>query len=84
MFKMSFDQSVVETVEENFLSMLMRTQVLACIRSLHPCVRAHDLCIHRLSSCVCIRVLQFIWMHDPTYICVWHPCVRKCGPVCTR
>ena len=83
MFRMSFDQSVAEIVEENFLSMLMRTQVSACIRNLHPCVHAHDLCVHRLSSYVRIRVLQFIWMHDPTYICVWHPCLCKCRPACT-
>lgn len=45
MFRMSFDQSIAETIEENFLSMLMRRQVSACVRSLHPCVRAHELCI---------------------------------------
>ena len=83
MFRTSFDRNVAETIEENFLSVFTRTQVLACVHSLHSCVRILDSCVRKLSSYVRVHVLQFTQTHDLTYVRMWHPCTRRRGPACT-
>ena len=31
-----------------------------------------------------VCVLHFTWTHDPIYVRIWHPCVRRGGPKYAR
>jgi len=81
MFRISFDQNVVENVEEYFFDCAhVNVNIGLCTQLVS--MRAHDSCVCRLPSCIRIHILQFTLMHNPTCVHMWSPCVCKHGPAC--
>ena len=63
MFRMDFDQKLVENVEEHSLSVFMHAHVSGLRTHTYSCVRG-------LCSCVRVHVLQFIRTHVHTCILI--------------
>ena len=69
MFRMSFDSWQADMSKNLFClcSRILLHHVCVCSQSSYVCIH---------SSCVCIRVHQFIWTHAPTCVCMQEPYVR--------
>ena len=84
MFRMSFDQNVLETVEEQ-LSVCFYAYVDSSLRMRIVFMRTQPIITHTWAcSCVRMSILEFLRMWFPTCVRIPSACVCKHGPACTN
>ena len=82
MFRMSFDQKVLETVEEQlFVYVYAYADLSLCTWLVSMCMKL-IIMRTRAYSCVHISILEFLCMRFPTCIRVPSVCIHKHGLMC--
>ena len=89
MLRMSFDQDVLENVEERLSVWVHAYANLGLYVWLGSCIHGQALCVRGLvhactCSCMHVSVLEFMRTHVPTCICVHSTCVHKFELACAH